>query len=636
MLCLLAVAAAFAIWLTMRGENGLPVLDAPERSATAGPEHASPAEATASPVESDVTRSPAETPQASSEPTLAGGDTKVLVGTFVVVDPRGVEHPHEDGEFSLVLWQGNSGHHARVIVKAGRWQHVVATLPAKVSVDDARLGDRIVRCDEELPVGDEITPLAFRGHWFAALRLRVLADETGADLAAVRLVTNSAWRSPFPHPGNDEIRVVVERGNSPLQFEPTSTGDTQTVWAHAEGRAWDHVKLDTTSAAERVLRLLPGGDVDVTIVGGSFPRDTRLRVREPLTRPANMTEEAWQIMRTRSQGTPIAELMPKAAAMTRIEGLRVGTWSIVLEQGDWFGEPVTLASATVEIIAGTVTPVTLTLAGDRTAPPNVRVAGMLVVGEAWGTQLALSIEAKGSTKAWYRGQSMLGLKDMKRTGANEYAWDAGMLPAGEYQVLVDGTEYRTRFSLPPQGNENVRIVVPDPCEVQLRVIDAETGRAIGGDWTPGWYSTPAEWEGGWGHAMTTARPDGSFHFLAPPGPITVHAHPGGYLWSQEHYDVQRGVNSFVLQIRRASGVDIVLVDGESTLPWPDSLQALLTDADGKSVVAYWSDSRIAVKEPGEFTLQVDEVAGYEPIEPRKVVVSAQEWTKITIPLRRKQ
>ena len=55
--------------------------------------------------------------------------------------------------------------------------------------------------------------------------------------------------------------------------------------------------------------------------------------------------------------------------------------------------------------------------------------------------------------------------------------------------------------------------------------------------------------------------------------------------SHEDYVVQPGSNEFVLQIGRESGVDVVLKDGGTTLPWPDGVMVQIKDASGASVVA---------------------------------------------------
>ncbi|HEX5050846.1 MAG TPA: hypothetical protein VFZ65_03660 [Planctomycetota bacterium] len=634
-LCLVAAALAFAVWLALPSGDTVPSDVAPTVPASSRRDAAEPVDATASRPD-DSARSAVETAPTPPPATPPAGGTIALHGTFVVVDEDGVEHAHEDGEFTLVLWHGDTGSHRRAVTKAGAWQADVDELPDRVSVDDAHLGGRLVRCDDDLPIAEPKTAIVLRGRWLPLLLLRVLGDDTGADLADVHVVTKNDWRTPYPHPGS-RAEVVVERATSPLRFAPTSTADTQSIWARAPGYAWDTIQLDTASRAERVMRLVPGGDVDVTIVG-TPPDETWLRVREyqEMTRPPDITDEAWQTMQRASRGIPQAEVAPNRSGATRIDGLRTGTWAIDLEKGDWFRNPISLGSTTVEIAAGTIAAATITLRGDTRPPALAHTAGTLVVPAAWGEDVTLSIEARGPTKAWFDETRRIDADEMEHRANGEYAWDARLLPVGDYQVLVDGTEYRTRFALPPQGDEHVRIVVPDPCDVRVRVLDAETGRAIAGDWTPGWFSTPPDWEGGWTHAKSTAAPDGTFQFRAPPGPISINAHPDGYLWSHETYEVHPGANEFVLQIRRASGIDVVLKDADTTLPWPDFLSVELEDESGNSVVAYWSGNRVAAKQLGEFTLKVGTVQGYEPIPPRKVMVVAQEWTKVEIALRRKQ
>ncbi len=296
-----------------------------------------------------------------------------------------------------------------------------------------------------------------------------------------------------------------------------------------------------------------------------------------------------------------------------------------------------LGETTVKVGAGTIVTATITLRDETRAPPPVRAAGTLVVPPAWRSLNGLQIAPAGATKAWSKDDIHIAFADMHRQAEGEYRWDAHMLIAGPWQVLVDGCEYRTRFELPPQGDENIRIVVPAPCDVRVRLLDAETGKALelAADDTPGWYSHSLEWEGGWTHAEMARLTDGSFRCQSPAGTITISAHPNGYSWSHQDYEVGSGTNEFVLQIPRACGVEIVLKDGDAVIPWPDSMSTELLDASGKEGHIYWSGNRTAAKGPGEFTLKMDAMEGYEPILSRKVTVNAGEWTRVEIALHRK-
>ena len=60
---------------------------------------------------------PPNEPLASAAP-----EKQAILGTIVVVDEQGIEHPTESGTLRLVVWRGNDAHADSVEVKEGSWQ----------------------------------------------------------------------------------------------------------------------------------------------------------------------------------------------------------------------------------------------------------------------------------------------------------------------------------------------------------------------------------------------------------------------------------------------------------------------------------------------------------------------------------
>ncbi|HEX5111070.1 MAG TPA: hypothetical protein VFV95_21610, partial [Vicinamibacterales bacterium] len=183
--------------------------------------------------------------------------------------------------------------------------------------------------------------------------------------------------------------------------------------------------------------------------------------------------------------------------------------------------------------------------------------------------------------------------------------------------------------------------VPEPCDFRLRVLDDETGKVFPIAAQRGW---PPIWELD-GHERGDASPehlelqgDGSYAGQAPAGTIWIYVHADGYEASRSQHEIVRGTNEFVVSVARECGVELTLQDGEAVVPWPDGLVATLADSSGHAINRYRDDAnpRVAAREPGELTLKIPDVAGFEPIAPRTVHVAHASWTQVAIALQRKR
>ncbi len=551
-------------------------------------------------------------PRAADEPF-------VLRGTFVVVDERGVEHAREDGTFRI--WLGGAGKIVwgrELTLQAGAWELSTMMLPERVSVDDVMLGARPVICDAEMEIDPSIPLLQFRGRWLAPVTLRVLGSDTGSDLANVRVLLGDGygWHGG-QHPGHEGgTTVVVDHTPSPVRFSPTP-GRTRTFLVGAPGYAWGSIDLDPAESAERLLRLEPGGGIDLTLVG-SLPYDTVVRLRKYV------------------RGRPLADWRPSDEGVTRIDGVPAGTWNIQVEKGLWFQDPLVLGRTTAQVVPHTVAAATIALRTDQRSPPFASAAGTVVIPSAWRRQrVRLEIDPTGETRPWGNRQ-WLDVERIVPATSDEYRWTAGRIRGGTYQVCVRGCGFVTRFEVPPLGDQNIRIVVPEPSEVRLRVLDAETGKPIEmAAREPEWQPLHPWWDAGsWDQDMAR-QPDGSYLAQTPPGPMRIDVITDRYARSSTRHEVVPGTNEFVVQVAPVCGVEIELWDGPATVPWPNEGKATLQDATGGQRNAYRSGNRTAAKVPGEFTLTIADVPGFEPIPPRAVTVSPRTWTKVEVRLRRK-
>ncbi|MBL8750954.1 MAG: hypothetical protein JNK78_17475 [Planctomycetes bacterium] len=614
---LCAVLAA-ALWFALRSDDvPAPPLDAVPAKPTPAPvpltarERSEATERTAAKAAAEATSPPAT-------------ERRVVRGTIVAVDSRGVEHPQTNGtmDLDLVLASADGSDSGRVetvptTVTAGRWEASIPVATVTLAVNDVVLDERRCACDEAPTLSADDAPIALRARWFDPLRLRVVGSDTRADLTEIRVVQVADWElTGCTHPGNHGATPVLDHAVSPLTLPNDGSADTQSFRVHSPGYAWGAVDLSTAETGERELRLVPGGDLDVTILG-TAPEGAVLRVRAA------------------EQDSPTGEFR-LSRALLRIDGLPVGRWLLTVEKGRWFQNPLQLGKATVEVARGAITPATITLSEPAERPPMVQVQGTLTIDPAWGDDVSFRLEPMKEVCAWDEADVVFASDALTKIGEGRYRWGPRKALAGRYGVVVEVAGYRSIVHVGPHPTTDLDIVVPPPNEVRLRLVDAMT-RAPIAHASPSWYFQPPEgWDKGWSHREIAETGDGWYRFLSPAGRIGINVEPEGYAWTMESRDVKPGPNEIEVSVKRVCGVEIVLKDGDVIVPWPISGESDIENVVTKTGVAYWSGGKIAAKEAGEHTLTIGSIDGYEPIPPRKVVIPEGEWTKVEIALRRKR
>lgn len=537
-----------------------------------------------------------------------------LRGTFVIVDHNGVEHTTESGEVEVEIDGCSTGFE----VTSGAWRMPDFTSRSRMRVVEATLGSKPVVCDIDVALDPSNLPLLLRGRWLAPVHLRVVGSDTGLDLANIRLVELNFRECLYDrrHPAARESDASVV-ASTPVLLWPTP-GSMRQYFVGAARYAWAHLEVDPEASGERWVRLDRGGDVDVVIDGRRRGGSLRL----------SRTED----------GRPLAEWSLDEGAVTHLADLPQGEWHIAVAVGHWFQQPLVLGRARVTVTPGTVATTAITLRDDFAPPRSAILAGTLVYPSGWRKPPRIDIEPTGATRHWESATWLVPERVANRT--DEYRWSAGRKDAGSYQARVTGSGFLTRFDLPPSGDERVRIVVPEPCDIRLRVLDAETGRVFAikdeHGCPPVWELTDAGWDGSGSFERLELQPDGSWVGQAPPGVIRIYVRADGYQASDTRHEVVRGANEYVVSVVRDCGVEITLRDGDVTVPWPAELVASLHDASGRRMNLYesYSVARVAARAAGELTLTIPDVTGFEPIPPRAVNIGHATWTKMVIPLQR--
>ncbi len=576
-----------------------------------------------------------ETPRRNDEPKDPEPAADEIVGRLVVVDRAGLEHPREDGRFTLLTWiEGEPAALVPVSVSKGEWR--AKTAPGRrARVTDLTIGGRVaVVVDEGGLAGSGDREVTLRARWKASCALRVLDDATGRDLSGVEVVRLvSGGREDEPHPHGAGTAHVVKEAVSPVSLPPADR--LAVYWVRARGFAWSRIRIDHVRGGERTIRLKRGGALEVTVVGPAA------RGRFLVLRRAEADEH----------GVPYTESALPESGVARVNAMEPGRYDVLVTSAEWWRRSHTLGSAEVVVPADAVERVTVRLA--EPAPQvTVPVAGVLVVPEAWGAiDVSLSIRtARGTTEellltalqgkdGGVSTEVEIDADEMTKDRDGRLHWDAGRIPPGEYVATIGRTAYQVAFRVGATGDASVRLALPRPADVVLRTVDDATGlrvplREI--RWSPAWVSFLDA------RSSVTARsaPDpGTFRFRAPIGEIHLDTAARGWALASpaKVYSVRPHRNEYDVRVIRLSGLRVRFRDGNAAVPLGAD-KVTLQSVDGHKDLetsADRGDLLFFVRNPGAYELVFENIPGFQREKPRRVELRQGTTKTVVVALRRK-
>ncbi|MHC4469781.1 MAG: hypothetical protein ACYS99_02360 [Planctomycetota bacterium] len=401
-----------------------------------------------------------------------------------------------------------------------------------------------------------------------------------------------SWRGRIVHaiPRRESgVRRADAQGRIPVT--PGRWDDFAVV---AQGYAWAIVDLPRSAGGEIRVELLPGGAV---------------RIRVPrwgdLERPALLV---------RLEGQTGEQLVDHEVrdGEVRLDGVLAGSHELLVKEGGRDGEVA--GKAEVEILPGQESEITIDV--DPAREPRVEVTGRVTIPKAWKRApryIVFQRRLKGRGRGESRSARLESVKGAE-VGRHRYRFE-GLTP-GTYFVKVKPFQFYREVEV---GSETSTLdfALPEPVEVRLRVVGADTAKDLP-DAEVLWHSV-MEGLGGYGLSGAARAADGRFTFQAPPGPIEVSAAADGYIDAKEAFEA-RGT-SVEREIRLAPGAVLLVrfrVDGEDF-----SGEGMWCDLKGNGRRGRLGDPegvRFPNLRPGTYTLQVREIAGFEPVPDRKVEV----------------
>lgn len=573
------------------------------------------------PTEAQVERSSAA--DAANSPSR--GDL-TLAGRIAVIDELGQTHAVEDGSFVLFLWQGGTGEGHDVEVHGGRWSTIIPTdAPlAGLSVDNVRLGERgaVVSggLDERFPV-PESGWLEIAACWPKRTLLQVYDRATGRELAPVLLVEVDEWpERELGHPGERATRAR-DLGPSPVELAMSGFPDQRSLFVRSPGYAWARIEIDETRGGDRFVLLDPACELAVEVVGEAHDPGAKLRLFG-------------------TAYSPLFEQELRDATTTIVEALPPGKYRVAAQIGDYWRDPLVLGETTVELVTSRRTHATLALE-EWVELIDVPFAGTLIVPTEWGLErFQLEFElldpSLGSRDSRMTSES----GSMTRDAPERYRWSVGMVQAGRYEVRLGELGYSVVLEVSVTGSMDHRIEVPPPCEILVSCVDEETGLEITKQRVSWHCAVPAGVRAWSNEDAIWDAASRRWRIRAPIGPVLLQTTGDDYVNVYNTVEAGAGQNEVCLRLARLTGLELVLRDGETELPWIEDMEATLDPLEGQE--AYLS-SRLGDgtftflrKTPGNYELRVAPIAGYAKIAPTVVRLEKGVVTRHVVELVRQR
>lgn len=591
-----------------------------------------------------------------------------LIGTITVLDESGIEHTSENGRIDFVLWMGTGGLHRMVTVTNGRWS---ATIPPDVElgVDDIRLGGRVAIMEGEKRINDKRFPipptgfLALTAQWPPIPVLHFIAADTGEELDSVEL-HEVAGLCYDKNPNNVRKVKICTNARSPIDMAEIIKDTDELNWgikvyfARSPGYCWKRVEVDFRRGCEYFLKLYPCGDLEVVITG--YQEGTR-----PGLSIWNIGEyETYRSFDIRKDGPISVESIPVGTYLVCAELGEMSINSYIMEE-----DSIILGKGEVDVLAGQTSSIILSL---RAPPEVVKVPlkGTLVIPPAWEYD-RVTMKAEILNVPVYDGLTAINFSnresspthvrigpsirhylieylplEQKKDNENVYSWNAGSVQPGLYEFSVKPMAYVTRRKVGPEGLTDAVITVAPPARVAIRVVDDMTGVEIKVD-SLYWQFRPPEpfvncTTGG---KAKVNEKTGLFEFEAPLGQIGIEISSDYYYipgLSGHTLTVHPGNNGHTIRVFKCCGFDLILRDGNVTLPYNIDWFLEPIKADEEEFAICWSCPHVEGRRfriegpPGLYRFKMPNIEGYLQVPEQEVLVKSGEYTRHVIQLQRER
>jgi hypothetical protein len=431
-------------------------------------------------------------------------------GMVIAKDENGTEHLDTSGFVDATFWDGDTATGRTTIYFQNG--HFTYCIPCgqDLGINRLSIDGHFAKPEFERIASITGRPIVIRGRVARPLTFHIVDAITKEELRDVTVIWNddsnavTTQHPGLPGPGH----LLAENAMSPVEIVAPSDGIfvhwIPKLYAHTRGRAWASVRVDFREGGESQVELEKSGDLEIRIngpipsglIGGRDASDDLgagvvIRVRKPIGSDELSVKSDDTSARTdtahstllQSRGVMIAEAAPTVPGPNLIEGLAPGRYLISLERGNHWDNPQVIASSEVEIVecARTVATLTPSAGSDQIAQARVRVSGTVHYSNAWLPSVLdlvfRPITHGGSTSVdgfrvtWEDFHPIAGQADL-------YEFSAGERFPGRYLVTSYAREFQQAIDIEQDGTIRTMIMVGDPVDVVVHLLDSETGEPL--------------------------------------------------------------------------------------------------------------------------------------------------------------
>ena len=584
----------------------------------------------------------------------------VLEGEVLITEKDGTESRATSGRVHLTTWLGERGNGHVVQIKRGRWRlrfvrqddgtyqspdggtNSSALPSARIIVSELFLSDPYgetspADTSQEFPFG--LRDATIRVSRLRSLTLRVEDARNGTPLdhVSIQRVTNSGllpmsgsgWSGPeASSKAKQLLDALVTDVSAPIRLTSGQRyGDSgqSDYWVGSPGYGWKRLGLDLRSDGERVIPLERAGILTVSFEGTAPAENAFLRIRTGSPESLLIALE-------------LADSKPK-----RIEGLAPGRYSLQLETGDGWSVHRVWARATMELAAD-VEHEQILRWGSADEGQKASLAGTLIIPAEWNLErFTLTAQRFGGQSGEPIWPHTLPIHQLRKLGAEAYGFQFDQLLPGEYQLSLEAVHYAVGLTLPASGLRDFRFEIPPPAEIKLRLLEGDTdSEVVVVQWMSAGRSGPPPVifppQGLRGESLRQEG-DPFFHLRVPQGKIVItrlQTIGADYVLPREPLLANPGTEH-TLHLRRALTAKLILLDGETRVPWPSSRgfhTSSQVDGEGTLTCIRGMDGqgRARADRPGLYRVELPTVPGFAAHAPVEIEIVEGEIRELEIQL----
>ena len=322
-----------------------------------------------------------------------------------------------------------------------------------------------------------------------------------------------------------------------------------------------------------------------------------------------------------------------------LDSLAADAYVVTVELGHRYRYPRILAYQEVDLRVADHAEVVLDVSGFE-PPALTAISGTVVVPPAWGLErFSLFLELIDEPSIDGKAQRNLPGEQMEVLDAvlGEHAFVQSGIQAGRWELRFNPLGTSLAVDVPPAGLDDIRLEVPPPVDVTVRVRD-EAGAPVS-DMRVLWMPDRSELASGGTLNSAGQTEPGTFSFTAPEGAVEVWCMSDTWSFRRQTVELEPIAHEVELVATPASGVVLSVREGETRLRVADfSPVVQLVDGEERG---YLSDEdftgltqRLVVPGPGLYWIGFTAPEGYADVEPVTLSIAPAEFVEVTIDVRR--